>query len=78
MNSHKLPLSICAGDFYLIGKVGIENLDIKKDNKAYKISFSIGEDDIIRLDDPELKNTAREAKSNVLQIDFNTGEKKWV
>jgi hypothetical protein len=35
-------------------------------------------EDIKLLDDPDLTNTESEAKSNVLQINFNTGEKKWI
>jgi hypothetical protein len=76
---HKLSMSFCVGDFYLVGKIDIDNLMITKDDKeGYSITFAIDHNDIKRIDDPELKNTEMEAKSNVIQIDFNTGEKKWV
>jgi hypothetical protein len=78
MGTHKLSVSLCAGDFYLVGKVDIENINIKKNGKEYNISLSISEKDIKRLDDPELNNTQAEAKSNIIQIDFITGEKKWI
>lgn len=73
-----MSLSFCIGDFYLVGKADLDNLNIEKKDSVYHISFTMSEEDIKRIDDPELKNTECEAKSNVLQIDFNTGEKKWV
>jgi hypothetical protein len=76
----KLTSSFCIGDFYLIGKIDINKLNIEKDESGYNISFSIAHEDIKRIDDPTLKNTKNEVKSNsnVLQIDFKTGEKKWI
>jgi hypothetical protein len=78
MGTHKLSLSFCVGDFYLVGKVDIEQINIAQSEEGYQISFSIDKNDIKRLDDPEFTNTTDETKSNVLQINFNTGEKKWV
>jgi hypothetical protein len=78
MGSHKLSLSFCVGDFYLVGKADVENVNIEKKGREYDISFTMCSEDIKRLDDPELTNTKSEAKSNVLQIDFTTGEKKWI
>jgi hypothetical protein len=78
MGNQKLSLSFCVGDFYLIGKVDIENIAIKKKKNRYDISFSMDGEDIKRIDDPEFANTASEAKSNVLQINFLTGEKQWI
>jgi hypothetical protein len=78
MGTHKLSLSFCVGDFYLIGKVDIEQINIAQNEDGYEISFSIDKNDIKRVDDPEFTHTTDEAKSNVLQINFKTGEKKWV
>jgi hypothetical protein len=78
MGTHKLALSFCVGDFYLVGKVDIEQINIAQNKEGYQISFSIDKSDIKRLDDPEFTHTTDEAKSNVLQINFKTGEKKWV
>lgn len=78
MGSHKLSLSFCVGDFYVVGKVDVENINIEKKDKLYNISFTMREEDIKRIDDPEFTNTEAEARSNTLQIDFTTGEKKWI
>jgi hypothetical protein len=78
MGSHKLPLSVCVGEFYLVSKIDIENINIENKDKAFELSFIVNKEDIIRLDDPEFTNTSQEAKSNVIQIDFETGEKKWI
>jgi hypothetical protein len=76
---HKMALSFCVGDFYLIGKVDIDNLNIDKNQDgSWNINFTMCENDIKRIDDPGLENTKAEAKSNVLQINFQTGEKKWI
>jgi hypothetical protein len=78
MGTHKLPISICVGDFYLIGKIGIEDIVIEQGNKEFNISLKIHDEDIKKIEDPEFANSTAEAKSNVLQIDFCTGEKKWI
>jgi hypothetical protein len=78
MGTRKLSMSFCVGDFYLVGKLNIENINIEKKGKDYNISFTIPEEDIKRIDDPEFSNTQAEAKSNIIQIDFTTGEKKWI
>jgi hypothetical protein len=78
MGSHKLSLSVCVGDFYLVSKIDIENINIDHKDKSFELSFTVNEEDIIKIDDPEFANTTQEAKSNILQIDFKTGEKKWI
>jgi hypothetical protein len=78
MDNRKLALSFCIGEFYLIGKVSPDNLQIGKVNNEYAISFVIPEEDVKRIDDIDLENTRVGSKSNVLQIDFNTGERKWI
>jgi hypothetical protein len=75
---HKLSTSFCIGDFYLVGKLDIDNLNIERSDKGYTVAFTMEHEDIKRIDDPELQNTRIEAKSNILQIDFVTGEKKWI
>jgi hypothetical protein len=78
MGTHKLSLSICVGDFYLVGKIDIENINIERKYAGFEMSFIVNDEDIKRVDDPEFCNTEAEARSNVIQIDFATGEKKWI
>jgi hypothetical protein len=78
MKGHKMPLSFCVGEFYLVGNIDIDCLKIEKGGKEYNISFKIQERDIKRIDDEKLKETSHQASSNIIQINFETGERKWV
>lgn len=78
MVTHKLSLSFCVGDFYLLGKIDTKNITIEKKGTEYIIAYKMNEEDIRRFDDPKLINTLVEAKSNVIQVDFTTGEKNWI
>jgi hypothetical protein len=79
METQKLPLSFCIGDFYLVGNLDIEKLNIKRVYKGYHIEFDIDDSDVKRLEDTNLKNTKVQAKkTNIIQINFETGEKKWI
>jgi hypothetical protein len=66
------------GDFYLLGKIDTKNITIEKKGTEYIIAYKMNEEDIRRFDDPKLINTLVEAKSNVIQVDFTTGEKNWI
>jgi hypothetical protein len=78
MSTHKIPVSICLGDFYLVGKLNVEDFSVTETKRGYNISFEIDKNDIKRIDDEELVVTRNESMSNVIQINFETGEKKWI
>jgi hypothetical protein len=78
MNKKKLPISICVGDFYLVGKIDISDIEVSKVRGGYTVKVFVNGADIKRLDDKDLMITKKEVNSNVIQINFETGEKKWV
>jgi hypothetical protein len=73
-----MPISLCLGDFYLVGKLNIEDFFISETKRGYHISFEIDKNNIKRIDDDKLEITRTESVSNVIQINFETGEKKWI
>jgi hypothetical protein len=78
MGEIELPITICVGEFYLLGEINLNNLTVIKKKEGYSIEVFIKENGVKRIDDIDLRMTKQMTHSNVLQINFKTGEKKWV
>jgi hypothetical protein len=78
MGELELPVTICVGEFYLLGEININDLAVIKKKDGYSIEVFIKEKCVKRIDDIDLRMTKQMTHSNVLQINFKTGEKKWV
>jgi hypothetical protein len=78
----KVPISICADDFYLVAKISNNDFHYchieRNKKKTLHIEFDVYEDEIIRFDEKDIMKQDNLQKTNIIQVNFKTGERKYL